>query len=46
MMSFILANTRIGSPVLGIILPALIFCISFLLTVYLLRHFMKQNKDH
>ena len=34
---------RIGSPVLGFIIPAIIFGLSFLLTYLLIRHFMKKQ---
>jgi hypothetical protein len=43
MINFILLQTtRIGAPILGIIIPALIFAISFLVTYFLIRHFMKN----
>ncbi|MDW7681653.1 MAG: hypothetical protein SCK70_13890 [bacterium] len=46
MIHFILLNTtRIGSPTLGIVIPAIIFLFSFLLTYLLIRHFMKQNNS-
>ena len=38
-------TTHIGSPILGIIIPAFIFGFSFVVTYLLIRHFMKQNKD-
>ena len=34
---------RIGSPVLGIIIPAIIFGVSLVLTYLLIRHFMKKQ---
>ncbi len=34
---------RIGSPVLGIILPALIFGLSVVLTYLMIRHFTRQE---
>lgn len=37
------STTRIGSPLLGIIIPAIIFGFSFLITYLLIRHFMKKN---
>ncbi len=43
MMAFVMAVTRIGSPVLGIIIPALIFGFSFFVTYLLIRHFMKKE---
>jgi len=33
---------RIGSPILGIIIPAVIFIISIVVTWLLYRHFTKQ----
>ena len=39
----LVASTRIGSPMLGIIIPAIIFAFSFLVTYLLIRHFMKKN---
>ena len=44
MINFILLQTgRIGAPILGIIIPAIIFGISFFVTYLLIRHFMKNN---
>lgn len=44
MINFILLQTaRIGAPILGIIIPAIIFGISFFVTYLLIRHFMKHN---
>ena len=40
------ATTHIGSPILGVIIPAFIFGFSFLVTYLLIRHFMKQNKNN
>lgn len=47
MIHFILLSTseHIGSPLLGIIIPAIIFSFSFFVTYLLIRHFMKQNKS-
>lgn len=46
MIQFIIASTRIGAPILGVIIPAVIFGISFFVTWLLIRHFMKsQNSD-
>ena len=42
--AFILAMNRIGSPILGIVIPAFIFSFSFVVTYLLIRHFMKENK--
>jgi hypothetical protein len=36
-------SARIGSPVLGVVIPALIFAASFLLTWMLYRHFSKRT---
>ena len=35
-------DQRIGSPILGIIIPAVIFIISIVVTWLLYRHFTKQ----
>lgn len=44
MIGFILlTTTRIGAPILGVIIPAVIFGLSFFLTYLLIRHFMKNN---
>jgi hypothetical protein len=44
MIGFILLQTsRIGAPILGVIIPAIIFAISFFVTYLLIRHFMKNN---
>jgi len=46
MITFIFLNTtRIGAPILGVIIPAIIFGFSFLVTYLLIRHFMKQNSQ-
>ena len=37
--------TRIGSPLLGFIIPALIFGLSFFIAFYLYRHFTKQIEE-
>ena len=39
---YMVFQTRIGHPYLGIIIPSLIFGISFILTYLLIRYF---NKD-
>lgn len=36
-----LEPARIGSPILGAVLPAAVFAISFVLTYALIRRFMK-----
>jgi hypothetical protein len=41
----LLNSTRIGSPVLGVILPAVIFGLSVTLTFMLIKHFTKQHKE-
>lgn len=43
MIGFLLMATRIGSPILGIIIPAIIFVFSFFVTYMLIRHFMKNH---
>ncbi len=40
-MSEFLIPARIGSPLVGIVLPAAVFLVSFVLTYLLIRHFMK-----
>ncbi len=40
---FLTMTTRIGSPWLGIIIPAIIFTFSFIVTYLLIRHFMKNH---
>lgn len=36
---------RIGSPILGVIIPAAIFTISFVVAFLLFRHFTRKLKD-
>lgn len=43
MMAFLLQTTRIGKPILGIIIPLVVFIISFIVTWMLYRHFSKQK---
>ena len=43
MLSVFLAATRIGHPVLGIILPATILLLSFVLTYMLVKYFTKNH---
>lgn len=43
MMCLILATTRIGPPILGVIIPAIIFGLSFIVTYLLIRYFMKNH---
>jgi len=38
-------TTQIGSPVLGYIIPALIFAISFIVAYLLYKHFTHQTTD-
>jgi hypothetical protein len=43
------ATTRIGSPILGYIIPATVFSLSFFVAYYLFRHFTRQaeeSRDH
>ncbi|MDZ7272125.1 MAG: hypothetical protein ONB30_00725 [candidate division KSB1 bacterium] len=40
-MSEFLQPVRIGSPILGAVLPAAVFAVSFVLTYLLIRRFMK-----
>jgi hypothetical protein len=39
------AATRIGSPLLGYIIPAAVFGLSFFVAFYLFRHFTKQAEE-
>ena len=50
-MTILLAQTatRIGSPILGYIIPATVFGLSFFVAYYLFRHFTRQaeeSRDH
>lgn len=45
MLSYIILATRIGSTFLGVLLPALIFTLSFILTYLLVRYFTKNNES-
>ncbi len=38
-------GTRIGSPILGYIIPAIIFGISFFVAFILYKHFSRQMKE-
>ncbi|MCR4437731.1 MAG: hypothetical protein QHJ34_01640 [bacterium] len=40
-MAELLEPTRLGSPILGALLPAGVFLVSFLLTYLLIKRFMK-----
>ena len=37
--------TRIGHPILGYIIPAVVFAVSFIIAYALYRHFSKQMDD-
>jgi hypothetical protein len=45
MHNFVEITERIGSPLLGGLLPALIFGLSVVLTLMLIRHFTRQNSN-
>lgn len=46
MFAFIFAEIqRIGHPVLGYIIPAVIFGVSFFIAFYLYKHFTKKIQD-
>lgn len=38
-------SMRVGSPILGVIIPLAIFIVSFVVTWLLYRHFSRQIKD-
>ncbi len=38
----VLLGARIGSPILGVVIPAVVFLISFVLTWLLYRHFSRN----
>ena len=38
--------TRIGHPILGYIIPAIIFAVSFLVAFLLYKHFTKQIEEN
>ncbi len=42
MMLAALPGARIGSPILGVVIPAVVFLISFVLTWLLYRHFSRN----
>ena len=43
MFAFIIAQVqRIGSPILGYVIPAVIFAVSFFIAFYLYKHFTKK----
>ena len=42
MVVLLLQASRVGSPVLGVIIPLLVFLTSFIVTLLLYRHFSKQ----
>jgi len=39
----VLLSARIGSPILGIVIPAVVFLISFVVTWMLYRHFSRTS---
>lgn len=39
------AAQRIGSPILGVVIPAAIFTISFVVAFLLYRHFTKKIRE-
>ena len=43
MTGLIAQATRIGAPVLGIVIPGIVFIVSFILTWLLYRHFSKHH---
>jgi hypothetical protein len=43
MLNVIILVTRIGHPILGIILPAAILLLSFILTYLLVKYFSKNH---
>lgn len=42
---FAAASARIGSPILGVVIPAVVFLFSFVLTWALYRHFSKNPPE-
>ena len=42
MFSIVLTSTRIGSPILGVIIPVIILGLSIVLTLMLIRRFIKR----
>jgi hypothetical protein len=45
MLACIAAVQRIGHPILGYIIPAVIFGFSFFIAFYLYKHFTKQMQE-
>jgi hypothetical protein len=45
MMALALQATRIGSPALGVVIPAAVFLVSFVLTWMLYKHFARGPRD-
>lgn len=39
------ATTRIGSPLLGYIIPAAVFSLSFFIAFYLYKHFTQKAQE-
>jgi len=36
---------RIGAPILGVIIPAIILCLSFFLTYLLIKYFARNQQE-
>ena len=44
-MNLLAQSTRIGSPILGVVIPAVVFFVSFILTWALYRHFSRPRGE-
>jgi hypothetical protein len=44
-MTLLAEATRIGSPILGVIIPAGVFLLSFVLTWALYKHFSRRSPE-
>ena len=44
-MELLAQSTRVGSPLLGVVIPAIVFGVSFVLTWLLYRHFSRRTPD-
>lgn len=42
MMAIVAQSMRIGPPILGVIIPAIVFLVSFVLTWMLYKHFSRR----
>jgi hypothetical protein len=42
--AYLLQSTRIGKPILGVVIPSLVFVVSFVVTWILYKHFSKHSK--